>query len=99
MNSLALIIASLMTLGWYLIDNRKRKNKSPGLPVKGYNYIGYIIKAKSNKSVLTKATNEESAGRSQSPIGRLYYSIPGQTYKGLIQDGHILTTGNRSGFY
>ncbi|AUD02745.1 hypothetical protein [Spirosoma pollinicola] len=95
MNTIALLIASLSTLVWYIIDSRKKLTKSPGFSEKKFTYTVNFINAKSDKYTYDDVENEKSAGHSKSPVGRLYYSIPGQTYRGFIWKGRILKTGIR----
>jgi hypothetical protein len=43
-----------------------------------------------------RSQNQRTAGDiANQPVARIYYSIPGKTFVGLIDRGRILKTGNK----
>ncbi|MCX6216456.1 hypothetical protein [Spirosoma sp.] len=92
MNYLLLLIGLLLLLAWYIRDRILEKKKPAAPPG---DYWGTVLKPTTGKQV-EECSPDNTMDSTANPtpgngLGRLYYGVPGRSYKGYIWNGRIIT--------
>ncbi|GAB3012978.1 hypothetical protein [Spirosoma pulveris] len=92
MNTTVLLIGLTLLIAWYIRDRFLEKNSKSPAPG---DYRGVVLKRPGSTvedKQLINNNPELAANPTNEPmVGRVYYGIPGQSYKGYIWKGRIFT--------
>ncbi|AKD55625.1 hypothetical protein SD10_12680 [Spirosoma radiotolerans] len=88
MNMIAFLIALATTLLWYFFDRPGKKQRSSNESVSSYHGVIQKHSLDAFKQKIYPIQPNEKLP--QTPLGKLYYSIPGRTYMRFIWKGRIL---------
>ncbi|SOD82284.1 hypothetical protein [Spirosoma fluviale] len=92
MNTILLLIGLLLLFAWYIRDRvleRKSKSPAPG------DYWGVVLKRPTcelqDEQLINDNVQLTANPTKENLPGRLYYGIPGRSFKGYIWNGRIIT--------